>query len=189
MNKPDATSTVTLGILAGGRSTRLQGRDKAWSVFHGETLIERTLRAMGDGFTACMVSANRDPDRYEALGVRAIADRLPDFPGPLAGVDALLAACETPLLLTMPVDLRSIPLDLVTRMFSMGEGGAVAQDDNGLQPLVALWLVAHARAVVAGALARGEGAVHRVIETLALPVVRFDGADFGNLNAPEDFRE
>jgi hypothetical protein len=37
------------------------------------------------------------------------------------------------------------------------------------------------------ALARGERAVHRIVAGLALPVVHFDGADFGNLNAPEDF--
>jgi molybdopterin-guanine dinucleotide biosynthesis protein A len=86
------------------------------------------------------------------------------------------------------VDLRSIPNDFVARLQAMGEGGAVAQDANGLQPLLALWPVARARTVVAEALGHGERAVHRVVATLALPVVRFDDADFGNLNAPDDFQ-
>ncbi len=189
----DATTTdrkrpgVTLGILAGGRATRLGGSDKAWSVYRGETLIERTLDALGDAFAARLVGANRDLDRYAAVGLRAVPDRIAGHPGPLAGLDALLAACETELLLTVPVDLRTIPADLVARLLETGEGGAVALDAHGLQPLVALWPAARASNAVANALARGERAAHRIVAELALPEVRFDGADFGNLNAPDDF--
>ncbi|HEY2345566.1 MAG TPA: molybdenum cofactor guanylyltransferase [Xanthomonadaceae bacterium] len=179
--------SIALGILAGGRASRLAGRDKAWMVHDGYALIERTLRAAGGGFAARLVSANRDAQRYEMLELRVVADRVPDFPGPLAGIDALLQACEAPVLLTLPTDLRKLPDDLVERLLSMGEGGAVAHDARGLQPLVAIWPVARARIAVAAALASGDAAVHRVVAELALPAVRFDGADFGNLNTPEDF--
>jgi molybdopterin-guanine dinucleotide biosynthesis protein A len=182
-----ARNDITLGILAGGRATRLDGADKAWAVYRGETLIERTLHALGDGYAARLVSANRDLERHAALGLQAVPDRVAYFPGPLAGLDALLAVCTTPLLLTVPVDLRSIPDDFVARLQAMGEGGAVARDANGAQPLVALWPVARVRLAVSEALAHGERAVHRVVAALALPVVRFDDADFGNLNTPDDF--
>ncbi|HTD29612.1 MAG TPA: NTP transferase domain-containing protein [Xanthomonadaceae bacterium] len=179
--------STTLGILAGGRATRLGSSDKAWAIYRGETLIERILQALGDAFAARCVSANRDIGRYVCLGLPAVADRVAGFPGPLAGLDALLTTCATALLMTVPVDLQTVPADLVQRLHAAGEGGAVAQDANGLQPLVALWPVARARIVVADALARGEHAAHRIVATLALPVVRFDGADFGNLNTPDDF--
>ena len=179
---------ITLGILAGGRATRLAGNDKAWALYRGETLIERTFCSLRGTFAARLVSANRDLHRYAALGLLAIPDRAADFPGPLAGLDALLAACATPLLLTVPVDLRVITVDLVAYLYAAGEGGAVAHDATGLQPLVALWPVDRARIVVAEALARGERAVHRIVADLALPVVCFDGANFGNLNTPDDFR-
>ncbi len=178
---------VTLGILAGGRATRLGGNDKAWMVYHDELLIERTLRAFGDVFTTRCVSANRNLDRYATLGLCAIPDRVAGFPGPLAGLDALLAICETPLLLTVPVDLRAIPYNLVARLLEMGAGGAVARDASGLQPLVALWPLARARIAVVKAIARGKRAAHRIVAELALPVVHFNGADFGNLNSPDDF--
>jgi molybdopterin-guanine dinucleotide biosynthesis protein A len=189
MRHSPACAILTLGILAGGRATRLQGRDKAWMAIGGVALVERVLQSLGNDFAARRVSANRDAARYHAIGLRAVADRVPGFPGPLAGIDALLAACGTPLLLTVPVDLRTIPPDLAQRLLAAGEGGAVAQDASGLQPLVALWPVERARIAVAEAFAHGESAVHRVVEALALPVVRFDGADFGNLNTPEDFLE
>jgi len=182
-----AHNDITLGILAGGRATRLGGEDKAWAVYRGETLIERTSRALDDAFAARVVSANRDLDRYAALGLRVVIDRVADSPGPLAGLDALLATCETPLLLTIPVDLRDIPHDLAVRLYSAGEGGAVARDSTGLQPLIALWPVERARIAVAQALAGGEQAAHRVVAQLDLPVACFDGADFGNLNTPDDF--
>lgn len=178
---------VTLGILAGGRATRLGGDDKAWVVYWGKPLIERTLHALGDAFATRLVSANRNLDRHAALGLRAIPDRIEGFAGPLAGLDALLAACETPLLLTVPVDLRTIPDGFAARLHAAGESGSVAQDANGLQPLIALWPVARARIAVADALARGKRAAHRIVAELALPVVHFNGADFGNLNSPADF--
>ena len=182
-----ARDDTTLGILAGGRATRLGGEDKAWVTYRGETLVERTLRALGDAFDMRLVNANRGLERYATLGLRVVPDRVAGFPGPLAGLDALLATCMTPLLLTVPVDLRAIPHDLVARLLSTGEGGAVAQDASGQQPLVALWPVERARIAVTNALARGERAVHHVVAELALPHVYFDGADFGNLNTPGDF--
>jgi len=182
-----ADADVTLGILAGGLATRLDGDDKAWSIYRGEPLIERTLHALGDAFATWLVSANDGFARYAGLGVRPVGDRVQGFPGPLAGLDALLAFCETPWLLSVPVDLRTIPHDLVARLRAAGEGGAVAQDASGLQPLIALWPVERARIAVSQALAAGEYAAHRVIAQLDLPVVRFDGADFGNLNTPDDF--
>jgi len=178
---------TTLGILAGGRATRLGGSDKAWAVYRGEPLIERARQEFGDVFAARLASANRDLDRYAALGLRAVPDRIAGFPGPLAGLDALLATCATPWLMTVPVDLRTVPQDLVQRLHAAGEGGAVAQDASGLQPLIALWPVVRARVAVEEAFARGEHAVHGLVETLALSVVHFDGADFGNLNSPADF--
>ncbi|HEV2606984.1 MAG TPA: NTP transferase domain-containing protein [Xanthomonadaceae bacterium] len=187
MNTLNTFRFITLGILAGGRAARLGGSDKAWALYRGETLIERTLLAVGDAFATRLVSANRKIDRYAALGLRVVIDRAADFPGPLAGLDALLAICATPLLLTVPVDLLAIPHDLVARLHAAGEGGAVAQDASGLQPLIALWPVERARIAVAQALAGGERAAHRVVAQLDLPVVHFEGADFGNLNTPDDF--
>jgi molybdopterin-guanine dinucleotide biosynthesis protein A len=187
---PDRTPKfhrTTLGILAGGRAIRLGCSDKAWAMYGGKPLIERILQGLGDSFAERVVSTNRDFARYDALGLRAVPDRIAEFPGPMAGLDALLATCATPWLMCVPVDLRAVPQDLVERLHAAGEGGAVARDASGLQPLIALWPVGRARVAVEEAFARGEHAVHGLVETLALSVVHFEGADFGNLNTPADF--
>ena len=55
-------SQVTLGILAGGRATRLGGRDKAWLTRGGVPQVLRIARRFGAECSAVCVSANRDLD-------------------------------------------------------------------------------------------------------------------------------
>ena len=78
---------VTLGILAGGRATRLGGRDKAWLERGGVPQVLRIVRRFEGECCAVLVSANRELSRYAEHGLAAIADRVAGF-GPLAGIDA-----------------------------------------------------------------------------------------------------
>jgi len=64
--------------------------------------------------------------------------------------------------------------------------GAFAVDDDGPQPLVALWNLALLRADLASAIAAGDRAVHRLQESLGMQPVRLPGVRFGNLNTPAD---
>ena len=61
----------------------------------------------------------------------------PDFPGPLAALEALSAACTTPWLLTVPVDVQRIPDDLPDALRgAVARDGVVVKDATGLQPLI-----------------------------------------------------
>jgi molybdopterin-guanine dinucleotide biosynthesis protein A len=176
---------TTLGILAGGGATRLGGRDKAWLERDGMPLVLALAQRLGTGVETVLVSANRAPERYRALGLRVVADRVAGI-GPLGGIDALAGACATPWLLTVPVDVLSVDATLPARLRAAGEGGAMAEDDDGLQPLLALWPVAALRDALAPALASGDHAVHALQARLGMARVRFAGTRFGNLNTPGD---
>lgn len=184
-----ARELLGLGILAGGRAERLGGIDKARARYAGTPLVERVVAAFAAHVGEILLSSNRDPADYAHLPARVVADRVPGHPGPLAGVDALLSTCSTPWLVTVPVDLRRMPGDLVERLCLTGEhaAGAVAEDAEGLQPLVALYRVEPARTAVADALAAGELAVHRLVRSLGLAVMHAPDLRFGNLNTPGDF--
>ncbi|TWT23715.1 molybdenum cofactor guanylyltransferase [Luteimonas marina] len=181
-----ASDDLTLGILAGGRATRLGGRDKAWLVRGGVPQVQRIATRFGVETGAVLVSANRELSRHAALGLTSVPDRIADA-GPLSGLDALAAACRTPWLFTLPVDVVDAN-DCVLRMLvtQRSDHGASAQDDDGLQPLVALWRVDALREAVAAALATNAFAVHALQARLGMRVVRFEGVRFGNLNTPED---
>ncbi|HQX93528.1 NTP transferase domain-containing protein [Thermomonas sp.] len=183
-----ARGEVTLGILAGGRGSRLGGRDKAWLMRDGVPQVVRIARRFEGECTAVLVSANRDLPRHAAHGLRAVVDRIADR-GPLGGIEALASACETPWLLTMPVDLVDPGDGLLRTLASASCGdGAVATDDDGLQPLLALYRVEALRAALADALAAGDYAVQAMQARLALPRAGFAGLRFGNLNTPDDLR-
>src|SRR3546814_10287123 len=90
---PAPHDAITLGILAGGRATRLGGRDKAWLERAGKPLVLALARRLAPEVVATLVSANRNADLYLSHGLRAIHDRIADI-GPLGGIEALAAACQ-----------------------------------------------------------------------------------------------
>ena len=188
----DERGAVTLGILAGGQATRLGGADKAWQPFAGVSLIERTRSALHGDFAAALASYNGPPAMMSRLGLRAIGDLRPGFPGPLAGIEALLDASTTEWLLIVPVDLREIPDRLRETMLECahraGEGrGVVARDIEGMQPLVSLWPVRNAIPVVRLALDQGRASVRDLQEDLRFVQCELAAFRFGNLNSPADF--
>ncbi len=149
----------------------------------------RWQRRFAHETAALRVSANRDLHRYEAAGLHAVPDRIARDIGPLAGLDALAAACDTPWLLTIPVDLVGVNECLLPTLASAaGDTGAHAVDDDGPQPLVALWRVDALRAALPAALA-GDGAVHALQRALGMAAVTLQGVRFGNLNTPDDLAD
>ena len=179
-------AATTLGLLAGGRATRLGGADKAW--LRGRDGVPQVLRLAGrvrGEVDAVLVSANRDLPRYAEQGLEAVPDRRPGL-GPLGGLDALAAACATPWLLTLPVDLVSVNDCLLRSLRAAGGEGAWAEDDDGRQPLVALWQVDALRAALPAALDSGDLSVRGLQARLDMSGVAFEGLRFGNLNTPAD---
>ena len=182
-----ASTDITLGLLAGGRATRLGGADKAWLTRDGMSQVERWRRRFAAEVATILVSANRSPERYERIGLRSVADRVTVDVGPLAALDALAAACKTRWLLTLPVDLVGVNDCLLPSLgAAAGANGAFAVDDDGPQPLVALWAVAELRAAALHAIDAGDLAIHLLQRHLGMVAVRFTGVRFGNLNTPQD---
>lgn len=176
--------TITLGILAGGEALRLGGRDKAWLERDGRPQVLHLVDALATRTGAVIASANRNAERYLAHGLRAIRDRVAGI-GPLGGLDALAAECRSDWLLTVPVDALAVPDDLIERL-SRHDAGACAEDDDGPQPLVALWRVAALRVAIVDAIASGDLAAHALQSRLGMACVRFEDVRFGNLNTPRD---
>ncbi|WP_236551164.1 molybdenum cofactor guanylyltransferase [Luteimonas sp. 9C] len=177
---------MTVGLLAGGRATRLGGLDKAWLLRDGMVQVERLHDGFAPRATRVLVSANRDLQRYAGIGIDAIPDRHPGT-GPLSGLDALAAAVTTPWLFTLPVDALRVDASVLARLIdAAGDTGARAENDDGLQPLVALWLVDALRVAAANALTSDDFSVRGLQRALGMRTVRFAQVRFGNLNTPGD---
>lgn len=128
---PFALSDITALVLAGGRGLRMGGVDKGLQLFRGQPMVQCALQRLAvqqgvplQGLHGVLINANRNAEEYLALGeavwgagrVRVFADRVPDFSGPLAGFQAGLGLCTSPLLLTVPCDSPLLPLDLAQRL-------------------------------------------------------------------------
>src|SRR5881409_896689 len=90
---------ATLGlVLAGGLARRMGGGDKARIRIGGTTILERVLARLKPQWTRVIVNANGDPARFADTGLPVVADDVPGFAGPLAGILAGLdwAAAHAP---------------------------------------------------------------------------------------------
>lgn len=131
---------ITAVILAGGRATRLGGVDKGLQDYQGRPLVAHAIERLAGQAGRLLINCNRNADRYAAFGHRLIADRLPDFPGPLAGLDAAFQAVATRWLLTVPCDTPAFPEDLAQRLHaSLGGARASYACTPAPQPVFALY--------------------------------------------------
>lgn len=178
---------TSLGILAGGQGLRLGGVDKATVSFRGADLLSRTLAATGPGFLETLLSYNGSDPRAARPGLSWVPDARSGYPGPLAGLEALLARARGHWLITVPIDLRDGSPEIMRRLCQFPGGRAAIRDADGLQPLVALWPVAESLRAVSDALDAGERAVHPLLARLAMEQLDISPLRLGNLNTPPEF--
>lgn len=109
-------AAITGVILAGGLARRMGGVDKGLQVLAGRPLVAHVIERLAPQVGGLLINANRSHAEYGALGYALLADRIPDFAGPLAGLHAALVAATTPLVVTVPCDSPYLPRDLVARL-------------------------------------------------------------------------
>ncbi|HZP11458.1 MAG TPA: molybdenum cofactor guanylyltransferase MobA [Nevskiaceae bacterium] len=178
-------------VLAGGRGTRMGGADKGLVELRGRPLAAHVVDQLRPQVSRMLIGANRNHDRYSALGAPVISDATPDFRGPLAGMLAGLSRCETEWLVTVPCDLPSVPSDLVSELVRVARAlrrpAAFAAFDD--EPLYVCALLHHELAFsIARSLMRDQLSVSRWLDAQDACAVPFPlplGAR-ANLNTPED---
>ncbi len=180
--------SISLGILAGGRGSRLNGADKAFVRHENKFLCERILDNLDMRLAGKYISAREPDERYASMNLTPVFDKRAAFSGPLAGIEALLEACESEYLLTIPVDIKNVPVKLVKEWLDNPEApGMQLLDSDGMQPLFALWHVDNCLSTVRQALDGQEKAVHSVLSKLNFRIIDRTDIQIGNLNTPEDF--
>ena len=186
-------------ILAGGLARRMGGGDKSLNTLGDSAILDRVIARLSPQVDHILINANGDPARFAAYGLPVIADPLPDYPGPLAGVLAGLDAAAdmgASRIITVAADTPFFPDDLATRLAAAAEAQgtpiALAATPDGdrtvRHPTFGLWPVA-LREDLRAALQDG---VRKVVlwtdrhgaATALFPAEPFD--PFFNINTPED---
>jgi molybdenum cofactor guanylyltransferase len=139
---PIPATDITGLILAGGRGSRMGGQDKGWIVVGGRSMIEHVILRLRPQVGALLVNANRNLERYSALGFPVVPDVMEGFLGPLAGILSGMRAATTRYVVTAPCDSPLIGPDLVARLAdALVDGGAdiaVAHDGARSHPVFLL---------------------------------------------------
>lgn len=123
---------ATLLLLAGGASRRM-GRPKALLEVGDETLIEFMCRRLRDGFDEILVSTNEPSALPPELDARTVRDRLPGA-GPLAGIEAGLAAARHDVVFTIACDMPYVGLPLARTLVRASRGFDAAVPRVGGRP-------------------------------------------------------
>jgi len=180
-------------VLAGGRASRMGGRDKAFAAVEGEPIAVRAVRIFRSLFAQVLVSTNR-PERFAGLDVQTVADRFPAC-GPLAGIHAALLASRYPHVFVAACDMPGLDPDVIRFLLRrVGSADAVVPCwDGDVEPLHAVYAVGALREIEAH-LRAGQNAVRDVLRRLRVDyvseaemrAVRGAARSLTNVNTPEE---
>jgi molybdopterin-guanine dinucleotide biosynthesis protein A len=138
-------------VLAGGLARRMGGGDKALIRIGSETILARALSRLAPQVAGIVLNANGAPARFASFGLPVVADSVPDFAGPLAGILAGLdwVAANRPdiaWVVSVPGDCPFLPRDLVSKLHAAritnSKMLACAHSGDWRHPVVGLWRVA-----------------------------------------------
>lgn len=192
----------TLGLLlAGGLARRMGGGDKPLRTIAGRTILAHVIERLQPQCDGLLLNANGDPVRFAEYGLPVVADSVPDFAGPLAGILAGLdwLAANRPgaqWLVSVAADTPFIPRDLVERLHQAREAAKVplacAASGGWTHPVIGLWPVS-LRADLRRALTVEDErkidrwAARHGVAQVEWPVTPVD--PFFNANRPDDLAE
>lgn len=190
---PAPTTPVTGIILAGGRASRMGGRDKAFAAVGGEPIVARTIRVFRELFPQIVVSTNR-PERFARLDVERVPDRFPDA-GPLAGIHAALLVARHPHAFVAACDMPGLDPDAIRFLVArIGTADAIVPRwENDVEPLHAVYATRLVPAIEQS-LRVGRHAMRDFLQTVTvdwvseaeLRAVRGVATSLTNVNTPEE---
>lgn len=147
----DSGIPATLGVLlAGGLARRMGGGDKPLRKVGPQTILERAIARMQPQCVRLILNANGDPARFAFTGLPIVADDVPGFAGPLAGILAALDWTATNMpeiewVASVAADSPFLPRDLVERLHAARAEGktplACAESGGQAHPVIGLWPV------------------------------------------------
>jgi molybdenum cofactor guanylyltransferase len=144
------TGTCVGILLAGGLARRMGGSDKALCKLGGASLLAHAIAALRPQCDGLVLSANGDPARFAGFDVPVVADDVPGFRGPLAGIlaglDWIAERCPDVLsAISAPADTPFLPGDLAARLMDARAKDnvviACARSGGRTHPAVAVWPV------------------------------------------------
>jgi len=171
------------------------GGDKCLLPFGAKPILAHVIAALGPQTSALLLSSNSDPARFADFGLPVLADAVPGFQGPLAGVLTGMLWCRrhhphASHVLSVAADMPRLPADLATRMVqSLARDRAdivIASDSHRSHPVLGLWPVDLAERLDADLKQTTIRSLHRWLSAFRVASCAFPQEAFLNINTRED---
>jgi molybdenum cofactor guanylyltransferase len=189
-------TTVEAFVLTGGKSSRM-GQEKSALLLGGHTLLDRAIEiASAASENVRLLGAPHLPS-FGNYGTDSIPDRFPGC-GPLAGIDAALAATNADLNFILSVDTPFVPTAFVRYLVNRASANnalvTYPRLASGYQPLCAVYRRQFGP-IAEAALRTGSYKIDPLfariptctVDDAELRKLGFSDEIFDNLNTPEDW--
>lgn len=185
--------SVTVVILAGGQSKRMQVQNKATVLLEGKPLITHVIDRMKTQVKRTVINTHRNQKDFEIFHLPLIDDILDDQEGPLLGILTSLQAIKTDWIQFVPCDTPNLPNDLIAILMEEVEAKktlvAVPETSDGLQSTC---LLCHSSTLNNLQIFFNQGGrkIEDWIRQLAFSIVQFnDESQFLNVNTQEELKK
>lgn len=195
---PDKEDDITCCavVLAGGRNSRMGGRNKAFLKVGGETILDRVVKRLRLFFEEILL-VTRDPGLYQEASVHVIEDIF-EARSSLTGVHAGLIHARSDYAFVIPCDAPFIRPALIRLMLSELDpflDVLVPFHDGRYEPLCAIYSK-HCIDPIEEQLKRGDFKIYHFFDRVRLKTLsaeRIRSADpemrsFFNVNTPEAYQ-
>ena len=183
-------------IIAGGRSSRMGGCEKAFLELASKPVILHVIEQFEPQVDQLVINANGEAARFSEFGLDVVPDAMTSLTTPLAGLHAALRftkSVEADVLITVPSDTPFLPYDLVAKLLENtgASGAAIAASGGQEHYIIGAWKT-ELLDDLENAIARDnvfrvkDWAQRASAQKVEWPVKPHD--PFFNVNAPEDLR-
>ena len=186
-------------ILAGGKASRMDFRDKALEPLHGKPLLAYVVSKAATQVKHLVLSVNHNIERYQAFELPIVSDREASYAGPLLGILSAMhwfqgahTAEGIRYLACFPGDVPEFPQDVVRQLARelSNESAAAAYiyHRDQIQPLFSLWnldLIEQVEAAVAAGL-YGPKLLFGSLKAVSVNCEDNSPGAFCNINSAED---
>ena len=128
---------ITIVILAGGKSERMDGQDKGLMQINKKYVIKHLYDICKEYSDKIYINANRNIDIYNKMGLITWQDILENYQGPLSGIYTSLFNTQTKYLITLPCDGPLLSHTYFERMTNIDNHFDIRAAHNGdrIQPV------------------------------------------------------
>ena len=130
---------LSIAILSGGKSSRMDYEDKGLIEFNGFSVLSRIVKLSSKYSNDVFVITNNNLEEYKKLHPHIHSDILDDYQGPLSGIYTALSKCKNKHVIILPCDGPFIKEDYFEKLINYGENHniLVVKTADRLQPVYA----------------------------------------------------